>query len=193
MDKHERPYVCTETGCEGLPGFTYSGGLLRHEREVHQKHGGPRKTTVCPHSSCKRHDSGKGFSRLENLNEHLRRCHTAGRAPSPDPPSPESTSGKRKRSLFDLLDDEEYERQLRQQARRADVEAETEEPGGGGGVAETTARDTYRRAHREIVDAVREMREVQSRLAEGLREAGLEALVDDLEKMASRTPLTAEI
>lgn len=35
MDKHDRPYKCTMIGCEKIPGFTYSGGLLRHQREVH--------------------------------------------------------------------------------------------------------------------------------------------------------------
>jgi len=75
MDKHDRPYKCPADGCEKLPGFTYSGGLLRHEREVHGKHGGPRKQLNCPHPNCKRH-TGKGFSRQENLNEHLRRVHT---------------------------------------------------------------------------------------------------------------------
>ena len=75
MDKHERPYRCQAEGCEKLPGFTYSGGLLRHEREVHGKHGGPKNPLHCPHLNCKRH-SGKGFSRQENLNEHLRRVHT---------------------------------------------------------------------------------------------------------------------
>ncbi|KAH7357900.1 hypothetical protein B0T11DRAFT_97546 [Plectosphaerella cucumerina] len=74
MDKHERPYRCQAEGCEKLPGFTYSGGLLRHEREVHGKHGGPKNTVNCPHPNCKRH-RGKGFSRQENLNEHLRRVH----------------------------------------------------------------------------------------------------------------------
>lgn len=77
MDKHERPYVCTAPGCEKIQGFTYSGGLLRHEREVHGKHGGPKKKLLCPHVTCKR-SSGKGFSRQENLSEHLRRVHTAG-------------------------------------------------------------------------------------------------------------------
>ncbi|KAI0008108.1 hypothetical protein F4779DRAFT_588992 [Xylariaceae sp. FL0662B] len=77
MDKHDRPYKCDLRGCEKLPGFTYSGGLLRHEREVHGKHGGPRNPLNCPHVNCKRH-TGKGFSRLENLNEHLRRVHTPG-------------------------------------------------------------------------------------------------------------------
>ncbi|KAI9055517.1 hypothetical protein LZ554_000465 [Drepanopeziza brunnea f. sp. 'monogermtubi'] len=75
MDKHDRPYKCPSEGCEKLPGFTYSGGLLRHQREVHNLHGGPRKQLNCPHPTCKRF-SGKGFSRQENLNEHLRRVHT---------------------------------------------------------------------------------------------------------------------
>jgi len=80
MDKHDRPYKCAAEGCEKLPGFTYSGGLLRHEREVHNKHGGPKQSLNCPHPNCKRH-TGKGFSRLENLNEHLRRVHTQNGLP----------------------------------------------------------------------------------------------------------------
>ncbi|MCJ1281451.1 hypothetical protein MMC26_000770, partial [Xylographa opegraphella] len=74
MDKHTRPYVCREPGCEKIQGFTYSGGLLRHEREVHKQHGGPKAPRMCPHRDCKR-SSGTGFSRKENLNEHLRRVH----------------------------------------------------------------------------------------------------------------------
>lgn len=80
MDKHERPYVCSVRGCEKVQGFTYSGGLLRHEREVHGKHGGPKKAFNCPHENCKR-SSGKGFSRMENLQEHLRRVHTGTATP----------------------------------------------------------------------------------------------------------------
>ncbi|KAI0398701.1 hypothetical protein F4802DRAFT_171023 [Xylaria palmicola] len=76
MDKHERPYKCHADGCENIPGFTYSGGLLRHEREVHRKHGGPKNPLYCPHEGCKRHKDSS-FARLENLNEHLRRCHTS--------------------------------------------------------------------------------------------------------------------
>ncbi|KAG5982533.1 hypothetical protein E4U55_001753 [Claviceps digitariae] len=87
MDKHERPYRCPAAGCENLPGFTYSGGLLRHEREVHGKHGGPKNTVNCPHPNCKRH-TGKGFSRQENLNEHLRRVHTNGESGGATPPPP---------------------------------------------------------------------------------------------------------
>lgn len=77
MDKHDRPYRCPVKGCEKMLGFTYSGGLLRHAREVHNDHGGPKNLLFCPHPNCKRH-IGKGFTRLENLNEHLRRCHTSG-------------------------------------------------------------------------------------------------------------------
>ncbi|KAI0095847.1 hypothetical protein GGR51DRAFT_569100 [Nemania sp. FL0031] len=82
MDKHERPYKCQAEGCENIPGFTYSGGLLRHEREVHHKHGGPKNPLNCPHQGCKRHKNSS-FARQENLNEHLRRCHTSAEAAIP--------------------------------------------------------------------------------------------------------------
>ncbi|KAF2202787.1 hypothetical protein GQ43DRAFT_439422 [Delitschia confertaspora ATCC 74209] len=74
MDKHDRPYKCKVKGCEKLQGFTYSGGLLRHEREVHKLHGGTKQSLFCPHSDCKR-SSGSGFTRKENLLEHIRRVH----------------------------------------------------------------------------------------------------------------------
>jgi len=74
MDKHDRPYRCPQSQCAKLQGFTYSGGLLRHEREVHGKHGGPKEQLRCTVTDCKRH-TGKGFTRRENLNEHLRRVH----------------------------------------------------------------------------------------------------------------------
>lgn len=90
MDKHERPYVCTAKGCEKIQGFTYSGGLLRHEREVHGKHGGPKKKLLCPHVNCKR-SSGKGFSRQENLSEHLRRVHTSAGPIQMESPGSEHT------------------------------------------------------------------------------------------------------
>ena len=74
MDKHERPYKCTEAGCEKLQGFTYSGGLLRHQREVHKKNSTAKATLFCPDVNCNRH-TGQGFTRRENLNEHIRRRH----------------------------------------------------------------------------------------------------------------------
>ncbi|KAI9795980.1 MAG: hypothetical protein M1833_006556 [Piccolia ochrophora] len=73
-DKHERPYHCEDPNCAKLQGFTYSGGLLRHQREVHREHGGPKEALMCPYDNCKR-SSGAGFTRKENLNEHLRRVH----------------------------------------------------------------------------------------------------------------------
>lgn len=116
MDKHDRPYICNESGCEKIRGFTYSGGLLRHQREVHKKHGGPKAPLMCPHRDCKR-STGKGFTRRENLVEHLRRVH---RKDAPDhttirehrtgadqheddaeADSPPAMSRKRKRSLDD--------------------------------------------------------------------------------------------
>ncbi|KAK1761022.1 hypothetical protein QBC47DRAFT_19871 [Echria macrotheca] len=124
MDKHDRPYKCAAEGCEKLAGFTYSGGLLRHEREVHGKHGGPKNSFNCPHPNCKRH-TGKGFSRLENLNEHLRRVHTQNGAPNgtegetDDAASDAATGQKRKRESEEGSDD------LREELKR--VRRENEE------------------------------------------------------------------
>lgn len=75
MDKHNRPYLCEEIGCERIQGFTYSGGLHRHQREVHHKHGDPKISCLCPHRDCQRSIVGRGFTRKENLAEHLRRVH----------------------------------------------------------------------------------------------------------------------
>ncbi|KAI2786992.1 hypothetical protein POX_f07345 [Penicillium oxalicum] len=55
-------------------GFTYHGGLLRHQREVHRKHANTGTTNICPYTDCSR-GSGNGFTRQENLREHLRRLH----------------------------------------------------------------------------------------------------------------------
>ena len=130
MDKHERPYRCPAEGCAKLPGFTYSGGLLRHEREVHGKHGGPKTTVNCPHINCKRH-TGKGFSRQENLNEHLRRVHTNdGSAPVDDVPATdddesEKTGQKRKRGSDDEPGDaSEQIAELREEVKRVREENE---------------------------------------------------------------------
>ncbi|BDD59788.1 hypothetical protein MPDQ_003820 [Monascus purpureus] len=72
MDKHDRPYKCLEPGCAKIQGFTYSGGLLRHQREVHKKN--IKKPLMCPYADCNR-STGTGFTRQENLKEHLRRRH----------------------------------------------------------------------------------------------------------------------
>ncbi|KAI5923089.1 hypothetical protein F4810DRAFT_223564 [Camillea tinctor] len=130
MDKHDRPYKCPAGGCEKLPGFTYSGGLLRHEREVHGKHGGPKNPLNCPHVNCKRH-TGKGFSRLENLNEHLRRVHTADLLSSvmieePDDLTSMITSPRigEKRKPDDDLREEVKRLQSENQELRSQVEAQ---------------------------------------------------------------------
>ncbi|KAK4936100.1 hypothetical protein LTR10_022944 [Elasticomyces elasticus] len=74
MDRHERPYKCQEAGCELNLGFTYSGGLLRHQREVHKMHLSTKQPLYCPFPNCNR-SSGIGFTRRENLEEHKRRRH----------------------------------------------------------------------------------------------------------------------
>ncbi|GAB7340388.1 hypothetical protein MBLNU457_6830t2 [Dothideomycetes sp. NU457] len=69
-DRHQRPYVCKKPECARLKGFTYQGGLLRHEREIHQE----RPLFYCPEQKCKRH--AQGFTRKENMEEHFRRIHS---------------------------------------------------------------------------------------------------------------------
>lgn len=139
MDKHNRPYVCEEPGCEKIQGFTYSGGLLRHQREVHRQHGGPKASCMCPHRDCKR-STGVGFSRKENLYEHLRRVHrgvgnerdpqqAAATAPVSSSPfqrlGSDNGSRKRRRANDDEDDDDDDEieeanesRDLRKQVKR---------------------------------------------------------------------------
>ena len=123
MDKHNRPYVCEERGCEKIQGFTYSGGLLRHQREVHGQHGGPKASCMCPHRDCKR-STGRGFSRKENLFEHLRRVHRGFESEKETPPSGTTTGApsstfeqvgggaqvrKRRRGDDSFVDDDEVD------------------------------------------------------------------------------------
>ena len=84
MDKHDRPYICKNPDCISLQGFTYSGGLLRHQREVHNLHGGAKLKLYCDIAGCKRKVSNP-FTRRENLAEHLRRVH---KLHTPEPTSP---------------------------------------------------------------------------------------------------------
>ncbi len=113
MDKHNRPYICEEPECDNIRGFTYSGGLLRHQREVHRQHGGPKASCMCPYKDCKR-STGVGFSRKENLNEHLRRCHQPQRDSQVESPAHTedgpSRPRKRRRAVGDDEGEEENER-----------------------------------------------------------------------------------
>jgi hypothetical protein len=135
MDKHDRPYKCLEPGCDKIQGFTYSGGLLRHQREVHKKNTAAKKPLMCPHQDCNR-SSGHGFSRLENLKEHLRRRHTSIDGQAPDELAEqvkleadgEAPSRKRKR-YSDRTDTTGYEdsedsEDLREQIKRLKKEGE---------------------------------------------------------------------
>ncbi|KAF8862028.1 hypothetical protein BDZ45DRAFT_222814 [Acephala macrosclerotiorum] len=64
--------------------FATPGYLKRHEREVHAT-----PTYVCPVTSCKR--NRRGFSRKDNLVQHMRRTHDQGgdtmNTSSPSPPA----------------------------------------------------------------------------------------------------------
>ena len=126
MDKHSRPYVCEEPECDNIRGFTYSGGLLRHQREVHRQHGGPKATCMCPYKDCKR-STGVGFSRKENLNEHLRRCHQPRRDSSEKSPAntqDRSSSSRPKKRRRAGNDEENEAKDEEEQASNSDLQRE---------------------------------------------------------------------
>lgn len=71
VDRHKRPFVCSREECSSLPGFTWKGGLKRHEKEVHEtKQGASCKVFVCPISGC-----GRAFTRRSNRKDHVSRVH----------------------------------------------------------------------------------------------------------------------
>ncbi|KAI4745710.1 hypothetical protein E4T50_03962 [Aureobasidium sp. EXF-12298] len=137
MDKHERPYKCDKPQCAKLLGFTYSGGLLRHEREVHGMHGGPKEQLFCPIKHCKRHTE-QGFTRRENLQEHLRRVHklqdvesieaaaqdalTPRTAPSDHDSDDDNRSTKRKRTSIVSQSEDTPEEDIRTQLKKLRLE-----------------------------------------------------------------------
>jgi hypothetical protein len=112
MKNHVRPYQCLETQCQQLQGFTRSSELVRHEREAHGKHGGPKETLKCTVAGCNR-QTGKGFGRKENLNEHLRRVHGII-----------ATSGSQLHSNANLATDKSSTATTGVHSRRIDLESE---------------------------------------------------------------------
>lgn len=191
MDKHERPYVCTAKGCEKIQGFTYSGGLLRHEREVHGKHGGPKKKLLCPHVTCKR-SSGKGFSRQENLAEHLRRVHTTTGSIQMDSPGDNNTDdsasdvasaalaaitsvGMSPANMDHLSPDAGTHHNKR---KRSYDEAMGDDPDGGDHRADEDVRSENKRLRKEV-DELRQQLDEKSRAA-GEMQAQIQAIQNAL-------------
>jgi TATA-binding protein-associated factor Taf7 len=134
MDKHERPYKCREPGCDKIRGFTYSGGLLRHQREVHKKNQSMGRELYCQYPNCNRSNS-QPFTRQENLKEHIRRRHVTEdvvtssglqsvQATSITKPD-EDRSRKRKRTTHTDVDDEPHSG-----AETSDEEEDDEEEDG---------------------------------------------------------------
>lgn len=180
MDKHERPYKCRATGCEKLPGFTYSGGLLRHQREVHKIGASSKKPLFCDFPGCKRGPGGEGFTRKENLAEHKRRVH---QQPSTDASSP-VTKGK----------DEEAEAQTpaaQEEENATEALQEWRTPtkrkrssgwtGVNDGEQEGHVRDEVKRLRKENEDLRRGMQDKDERLRK--LEGRLEDVCEELKRL----------
>ncbi|EEH33091.2 hypothetical protein PAAG_04144 [Paracoccidioides lutzii Pb01] len=67
MDKHDRPYKCTNPGCNQR--FTLAACMRRHLWTIHQANSKWR--WMCPYSACDR-----SFSRKADLKIHIHRFHT---------------------------------------------------------------------------------------------------------------------
>ncbi|KAF2238059.1 hypothetical protein EV356DRAFT_335342 [Viridothelium virens] len=158
MDKHDRPYKCSYPQCSKLQGFTYSGGLLRHEREVHKKHGGPRESLMCPYKDCKR-STGAGFTRKENLNEHLRRVHR--RAEDEHPSKSDDPSVLDQDDPAEAQGEDESDLLLGKRKRDATMnEAATTSYG----VSEDELRDEVKRLRRENEEQKRQNAEKDAKI-----------------------------
>ena len=72
LDKHTKPYVCEELGCNRL-AFGDKPGLRRHETEKHGKHDATR--FFCSVASCPR--AQKGFPRKKNRDLHVSTRHVS--------------------------------------------------------------------------------------------------------------------
>jgi hypothetical protein len=77
MDKHERPYRCTNNECNNVRGFTSKGDLKRHNRNAHKFYSGQASMLFCDEPDCPRGPGGgtAGFNRKDNLADHMRRKH----------------------------------------------------------------------------------------------------------------------
>lgn len=107
MDTHERIYHCPQPSCSRLKGFTYAGGLKRHQMQIHKTHGAAQ--FYCPHAGCGRAEGeGQPFTRKENRADHLRRRHNekdnaSSRANRPIAASTEA-KGKQKLTITEEIE-----------------------------------------------------------------------------------------
>lgn len=86
MDKHTRPYICTNLACNSI-NFGDKAGLLRHQRERHGV-----ANHFCSIPLCTR--NRRGFARKRNLDSHIASRHTATSLTAQvDPKSLESDEG----------------------------------------------------------------------------------------------------
>ena len=141
-----------------LKGFTYPGGLSRHEREVHKKHG-PQTLFMCRDQECKR--SSNGFTREENLKQHVERVHKKKDKVASDDEVRLAGGNKRRRNVEgDYNDEDEDGGRQRKRMRREmpwDFMEESRE-----------MKDELRDLRAELRDNKNEMREMKDELR-GLR------------------------
>jgi hypothetical protein len=148
MDKHTKPYICTETSCT-RPDFGDKAGLRRHQSEKHGKHGAVRY--FCQLESCPR--NRQGFARKKNRDLHVKTCHKTS-----------SWQGANDCSLVgDAEDFSKYPESSVGEVEMNDIQVENERSGGVGEM------DGLRAKLRELEMRKRELAVSQARVDEDIQ------------------------
>ena len=188
MDKHERPYKCTVDGCDNSQGFTSKGDLSRHQRIVHKSDNGQGGLLFCNEPNCARGPSGgpnAGFSRSDNLADHIRRRHGQSSTVSSCVPRIEianDTIPPGIRSESSRRVDKEPVTPLQGKRRRiSEMELDSENADRGDG-EEMYLRNELRKATQRVEELTKELKEVQKK-----HEEKTEVLVGIIERLTQQS------
>ncbi|QIW95004.1 hypothetical protein AMS68_000522 [Peltaster fructicola] len=97
IDSHLKPFRCKIEACSKQV-FSSTACLLRHEREAHGMHGHGKCPYLCEYPGCERSDPDRGFPRLYNLRDHMKRVHGWKEANEQTAQASKRTGRKRKSS-----------------------------------------------------------------------------------------------
>jgi FtsZ-binding cell division protein ZapB len=174
MDKHERPYICTVDGCDHRQGFTSKGDLSRHQRIVHKLDNGQGSLLFCHEPNCARGPGGgpnAGFSRSDNLADHIRRRHGQSAVSSYEPrveiANDTILPGVRLESPRRM--DREPVTSLQRKRRRISEMELISQNSGQGTEEEINLRSELRKARERVEELTEELKEVQRKYDERIQ------------------------
>jgi hypothetical protein len=189
MDKHERPYICTVSGCDHLQGFTSKGDLSRHQRIVHKLDSGQGSLWFCNEPNCARGPGGgpnAGFSRSDNLADHIRRRHGQSSTVSSCVPRrveiANDTILPGVRSETPRRVDRQPDTSLQRKRRRISGEGLSSQNADQGDGEEIYLRSELRKMTQRVEELTKELKEVQKKCEEKT-----EVLVGIIERLTQQS------